>query len=921
MAIPSLPAGRLPGRILAGLLVLSLALGATTWLTADLAAQGQKKDEKEDPGKPGGKRGQRPKEEEEEPRSKPRKVIKVDDEDNPPPTKQRPKPALPPPVEAQTGIADALRETKNPELLKLYNGVKVAHDKVLVRGFAEPITRAVEPLPRYYVGEQTHFTNGYIQAWTLDANWVRAKSATRFESALEIKPYEQIAIDEADAFLKKDLDQLPPNDPKALSRADMLKAAETVLATADRFHDSARTSGVRQGPEWEPLAKRLHDRLYQVQLERLDSFAKSGDWDRASGYARSLAEAYREPKEQAPMARRLVEMIQEALRQNSAEDQVREARQRLRFLEEIFPGSEALRPIAQSMRRQAQSLLDEAKNLRKAGNFQRAAERMQLALDIYPNLPGLTGELAQLQRDHPILKVGVRDRPVTMVPGLAATDTELRAIELLYESLVKMHVEPGVGQRYEPALAGLSPRLIPLGREFRIARGAYWSDGTPVTTGDVKETLRLMQTEKWPGYSPMWAKLIDQAESGGDSFRFSLRLSQGYLDPLSLMTFKVMPQAAIQAGLRPDTPPPSSGPFQFVRNITVAQNRKADLFLFHPSYEKDREGRLGLPRIKEIHLIHFADAKDDPAKALQDGIIDLALDLSAKQAAELRSKSGIEVRGPMLTRRVYFLAINHRRSNLKGIDPVGTDGRGYFVRRALALAIDRQAILDKDFREAKGAKVHHSLNGPFPAGSWPCADEKHVLPELYNSDQAKADARKAVELANGPITLTLLYPSGDPATKAALEDLRDGVNKELRIDEKTYIELKLKELEPHQLRESVERTHDYELAYYHYDHPSEAYWLAPLFDMDATEGWGSNYLGYLDSELQLLFKQAKNHRDFGDVKQFMNLAHQMLVQRMPLIPLWQLDTFIAHRSDVKPTIVDPILIFNDVEHWTLDRTR
>jgi hypothetical protein len=45
----------------------------------------------------------------------------------------------------------------------------------------------------------------------------------------------------------------------------------------------------------------------------------------------------------------------------------------------------------------------------------------------------------------------------------------------------------------------------------------------------------------------------------------------------------------------------------------------------------------------------------------------------------------------------------------------------------------------------------------------------------------------------------------------------------------------------------------------------------------------------------------------------------MLDQRMPLIPLWQLDTFIAYRKDLNldRASVDPQLIFNDVEHWKL----
>src|SRR5262249_28323698 len=149
-----------------------------------------------------------------------------------------------------------------------------------------------------------------------------------------------------------------------LSRADVLKAAETVLAAADRFHASAREKGDRRGDDWTPVGKLLHERLFEIQLKRLDAFAAAGDWDGASAYARALADAYHETKERAPVAKRLVDMIKEALRTNADDDHLREARQRLRLLEEVFPGSEALRDVATDLRRQAERLLDRAKALR-----------------------------------------------------------------------------------------------------------------------------------------------------------------------------------------------------------------------------------------------------------------------------------------------------------------------------------------------------------------------------------------------------------------------------------------------------------------------------------------------------------------------------------------------------------------------------
>jgi ABC-type oligopeptide transport system substrate-binding subunit len=918
MATPS--RGPLAGRLLVGLLALTFAITAGGWLTALADGDQKKGQEEEEETTKDKKKGKRPQEEEEERPSRPRKVIKVDD-DEPAPAKPRPKLQPPPPTEAQTSIVEALRDTKNPELRAFYTNLKVPHDNITVRGLNDSLlTRAIDPLTQYYQGEQTHFTNGYIQVWTYDAEWRQSKSPVKYPNAVRIQPYEEIVVEEVDKFLKTPLDQKAPTDPRYLSRADMLKAAETVLASADRFHASAREKGERRGDAWNPVGQALHERLFRLQLERLDLFAAAGDWDVAAGYARSLADAYREPKERTPIAQRLVTMINDALKVKADDDSRREARQRLRFLEDVFPGSEALRPVADGLRRQAQALLEEARRLREAKKYQEAAARMELARDIYPTLPELADEMASLDRDHPILRVAVRELPLPdyMVPGRATTDADLRAIELMYEGLVKLRVEPNVGQRYEPALAAGMPALIPLGREFRIARGATWSDGTPVTVGDVKETLRVMRQEnKWPGYSPMWNKMIEDAEGGGNSFRLSLRLSQGYFDPLSLMTFKVLPHDWLREDLRPGKLI-CSGPFQYKETIsTTSRNLKTAVFYASGPGYSNREGKLGLPRIREIHLIHYPEPREDAADALKKKEIDMALDLSAKKARELNNlrDPALEVRGPLANRRVYFLAINHRSGALKN-NP--------YLRRALALAIDRETLLDNNFRDTKGTKAHHALSSPVPAGSWPCIDDKNapVVPQqLYNADAARGEARQAVTSAGGPIKLTLLYPAGDAATKAALEELCRSVSEKLRIDDKTFIELQPEEELPQKFRERVEREHKYELAYCHYDHPSEAFWLAPLFDLGATDIWGSNYLGYLDSELQQLFETAKNHRYFGEVQKTMNLVVRMLDQKMPLVPLWQLDTFYAYRTVVKPTGIDPLLIFNDVERWSLEPKR
>ena len=57
--------------------------------------------------------------------------------------------------------------------------------------------------------------------------------------------------------------------------------------------------------------------------------------------------------------------------------------------------------------------------------------------------------------------------------------------------------------------------------------------------------------------------------------------------------------------------------------------------------------------------------------------------------------------------------------------------------------------------------------------------------------------------------------------------------------------LELKPVSPNDLRDVVERDHNYSLAYYHYDFPDDVYWLGPLLVTATrrTTCWGTTKRG------------------------------------------------------------------------------
>jgi hypothetical protein len=125
-------------------------------------------------------------------------------------------------------------------------------------------------------------------------------------------------------------------------------------------------------------------------------------------------------------------------------------------------------------------------------------------------------------------------------------------------------------------------------------------------------------------------------------------------------------------------------------------------------------------------------------------------------------------------------------------------------------------------------------------------------------------------------------------------------------------------LSPDKLRHDLEQR-DYQLAYHHYDFGSEDFWLGSLLDNrpEALRTGGSNYLGFHDPTLERILLARMSQRDFTRIRDLSHDLHAHFVERMPFIPLWQLDTHVVVHPDLTPTRLDPLLIFADVARWRL----
>jgi peptide/nickel transport system substrate-binding protein len=711
-------------------------------------------------------------------------------------------------------------------------------------------------------------------------------------TAVTQSPLDEAALKKADALLA-DKGQPP---------LERVRAAEEALAAALR-------SGASAGDQRRALEGRLRD-VRRQRLQLLTDAAHSvEEWGQALALADELAALYPEESN--------VRNAVAASRARFVADRIKTgdypaARE---YLERLAPSSlKQAQALEETLKKKAEELRKEAHALK---DREAVVARLRDALRAWPPLDGLRNELLRLEGEYAILYVGVRSLPEFLSPATAWTDPERQAVELLFERLLRESYDEGLGERYRPELAAGPPTVIPGGRRFRLRPGARWSDGRRVTALDVRHTAQLLARADLPWRTPEWADLLEPP-TAPDPLRIEFHFRLDYLDPRGSLSFPVLPESLERADdEKYGRAPLGSGPFKFAGRRREDGRDCAVFVAVHPA-----------PQIREIRFVAVAD----PAKEVADPKrpLHLLLGLPTEALAPLR-QAGVKDLRTLEDRRVYFLAVNHRLPELANVN----------VRRALALGIDREAILTAHFRgghagrQALGAlgaalalaasdvpdghrDFHRALNGPYPPKSWACAPASRVPAELYDPELARSLLKAAREKEGvKEVKLTLKYPQDEPGVAAACREIARQLAA-LGEAAGCPIQLQVEAVPPRELRRALqERT--YALAYHHLDYGDETYWLWPLFDDQpaALRPGGSNYLGYQDADLAGLFRNAMAHRDFARVRTITHNIHAHLHERMPLIPLWQLDTHLAVHADLTPVGIDPLRIFGDVACWRL----
>ncbi|GAB4166800.1 MAG: peptide ABC transporter substrate-binding protein [Roseiflexaceae bacterium] len=501
---------------------------------------------------------------------------------------------------------------------------------------------------------------------------------------------------------------------------------------------------------------------------------------------------------------------------------------------------------------------------------------------------------------------GLLDTPEQLNPLVADAANDLAGADiqaLIFDGLMRL----GPTGLPEPALAqGWQVDETGTVYTFFLRDGVTWHDGTPVTIDDVLFTIQAIQGPAFtgnPSLGTVWRNVLVEKI---DNRTILCRLSGPFAPFLEYATFPILP-AHLLANLPPEQwstsafarQPIGSGPYQLVELTSERALLRANT-----SYYR------GQPFIQSIELRFYPQAEaaiGDLARGTIQG-------LSYTSASSLRDFSLPQT----ITRRsaaldgYTILSFNLREAPLN--DPA--------LRRALALGLDRQALIDAVF----GGQAN-LIDTPILPQWWLAAPDVGI--PLPNPARAEA------------LLDDLGYPRGEGGARSLnFTILTDNAAERVATAEEIArqwgslgIEVQVEQLEPAPLQERL-ANHQFSLAIHA--------WQRLGGDPDIYELWhseqaeqGRNYAGLNDPVIDELITTARVTTEQDQRAAAYAAFQRRWVELMPSIPLYQPLLFYTMTTELGGVTVDqpdpdsggaPLLAgresrFRDVIRWFLQSSR
>lgn len=508
-----------------------------------------------------------------------------------------------------------------------------------------------------------------------------------------------------------------------------------------------------------------------------------------------------------------------------------------------------------------------------------------------PAASGSTAPKATAQ----VLRLGNGAEPQDLDPQTITGVPEHNILQGLFEGLVTedpkdLHPVPGLADRWEISPDGLV-------YTFHLRENLRWSDGTPITADQFVESYQRMLS---PALAAEYSYLLWFAV-GAEEF------NKGTLTDFSKTGFKALDARTLQVTLKSATPYLikiiASHTTWYVLPVHVIK-KFGKLEDKHTAWTRaGNHVGSGAFMLKEwtpnqrITLVpnpHYWDAATVKLSAIEfyptedyntdermfrTGQIDRTYELPVAKIDTYRKER------PDALHIEPYLGIYYYRCNVTR--PPLTDKR---VRRALALAIDRESLIKNVIRGDQAPA--YAVSYPGTAGYVPRAKIEGNLAEAK-----RLMAEAGFPDGKGCPPIELLYNTNDNH-RAIAEAIQQMLRKNLGVE----LTLRNEEWKVYLTTQHI--THDFTL--------QRAGWIADYVDPHVfLETWvtgnGNNDTLWSNAEYDRLFQSAlvaKNDTDRYEIYQKMDA---ILVDEVPVIPIYYYTRFYAMNPKVKgyyPTLLD-----------------
>jgi len=439
---------------------------------------------------------------------------------------------------------------------------------------------------------------------------------------------------------------------------------------------------------------------------------------------------------------------------------------------------------------------------------------------------------------------------------LQGTDDERQVLQYLYDPLIDFdqNLEPiaGTAARWEIADEGKTYTL-------HIDPRATFSDGVPVTAADVIFTLETILDQPSMQFASWFDSLDREQTKAVDDKTARIVFREARVTQLFTFNIGVLPKHIYGKGnFQKNRAVIGNGPYilekrETGRSILVARN---------PKYWREQP---------YLDSVLFRVINDDNVawSALQRGDVHVS---RVNNDTWFREKDKPEVAEKIAFHDVYPLGYNAVPWNLK--DPLFQDVR---VRRALAMAFDRQTVIDKLYHGQARA-----TSGPFTPDSW--AYNPRVNPIEFNPEAAKALLASAgwrdtngdgmLDREGKPFSFTLLIPAGSKTSIDQSQTFQDALR---RIG----VEVTITTLDGAAFFDRVLQG-NYQAAFLSWinDPDPDPY---SLFHSTQQPPAGINVVHYQNPEVDLLLERGRTEFDHARRVETYHQLHEILAADQPYL--------------------------------------